>query len=131
MAGPRNPPVRPCSPSATSKRLERVTSSNSPPGSWLNKPAKPPALRTKPMFSWLHPSTASRTATNGPNPDCIPARKKLSQSRPVRLESDGDMSSAPDGAVMAMAEDNALCHGYDRFKLQLMLTTDALTPAVA
>ena len=71
------------------------------------------------MFSWFHPPTASSTATNGPNPDCMPARKKLSQSKPPRLVSDGDTSSAADGAVMAMANNNALGHGHDHFTRQL------------
>lgn len=64
------------------------------------------------MFSCVHPSAASSTATNGPKPDCMPARKKLSQSRPVRLVSDGDISSASDDAAMAMASilANALRH---------------------
>src|SRR5215468_7858164 len=128
MAGPTKPPVNPCStkaakttggigqsaitsaltattiaPSAIRNRLERLASSNSPPGSWLNKPARPLTLSTYPMFCWVHFSSASRTATNGPNPACIPARKKLIASRPLRLVLEGDRSIASDAAVMAIA----------------------------
>ena len=47
------------------------------------------------------------TATNGPNPDCIPARKKLTLSRPLRLVLEGDESIASDDVVMAMAMTSA------------------------
>src|SRR5262245_14901544 len=128
MAGPTTPPVNPCSikaakttgeigqsaitsaltettvaPSATRNRLDRLASSNSPPGSWLSKPAIPLTLSTYPMFCWVHFSSANSTATNGPNPACIPARKKLIPSRPFRLELEGDRSIASDAAVMDMA----------------------------
>src|SRR5258705_6326469 len=90
-------------PIATRNRFDRVASSSSPPGSWLNKPARPLALRTKPMFCRVHFSSARRTATNGPNPDCIPARKRLTPSRPLRLVLEGDASIASDDAVTVMA----------------------------
>src|SRR5215469_17050988 len=90
-------------PSATRNRLERLASSNSPPGSWLSKPAIPLTLKTYPMFCWVHFSSASSTATSRPNPACIPARKKLIPSRPLRLGLEGDRSIASDGAVMDMA----------------------------
>src|SRR5215831_3681047 len=124
-AGPRTPPVSPCNtkaakttgrighsaitsaltatmmaPSARRNRLERLESSNSPPGSWLSKPAMPLTLSTYPMFCWLHFSSANSTATNGPNPACMPARKKLIPSRPFRLELEGDRSTASDAAVI-------------------------------
>jgi hypothetical protein len=57
------------------------------------------------MFCWLHFSSANSTATNGPNPDCIPARKKLIPSRPFRLVLEGDESIAPDEAVTAMCSE--------------------------
>src|SRR5215472_4706628 len=90
-------------PSARRNRLERLISRSSPPGSWLSKPAIPLTLKTYPMFCWVHFSSASNTATNGPNPACIPARKKLIPSRPLRLGLEGDRSIASDAAVMDMA----------------------------
>jgi hypothetical protein len=90
-------------PSATRNRFDRLASSSSPPGSWLNKPARLLALRTRPMFCWIHFSSARRTATNGPNPDCIPARKRLTPSSPLRLVLEGDEVIASDDAVMALA----------------------------
>jgi hypothetical protein len=55
------------------------------------------------MFCWVHFSSARRTATNGPNPDCIPARKRLTPSSPLRLVLEGDEVIASDDAVMALA----------------------------
>src|SRR5262249_48250670 len=66
-------------------------------------PAIPLTLSTYPMFCWVHFSSANSTATNGPNPASMPARKKLIPSRPFRLGLEGDRSIASDAAVMDMA----------------------------
>jgi hypothetical protein len=88
-------------PSARS-RLYRLASSSSPPGSWLNKGETAGTQDEADVL--LGPfSSARNTATNGPKPDCIPARKKLTLSRPLRLVLEGEESIASDDVVMAMA----------------------------
>ena len=115
IASPRKPPVIPWStraantngklgqtpiisapaatipaPSATAIRFDRIASSNAPPGSWLNNPANPPAVNTKPMLCWVHFCSARYAATYGPKPDNAPARNRLTPSRPRKLAKDGD-----------------------------------------
>src|SRR5262249_39002125 len=89
-------------PSATRDRFDRMVSSSSPPGSWLNRPARPPTLRTKPMLCCVQFSSARKTATNGPNPACIPARKKFPPAGAPGLVPEGDEPIASDDTVTAM-----------------------------
>ena len=41
-------------PTAITARLERTLSNSSPPGSWLSRPATPPAVRTNPISVCVH-----------------------------------------------------------------------------
>src|SRR6516164_2768795 len=116
---PRTPPVAPCKTLAaktdeklgdnarikaakattllaapTNARLDWTRSRSSPAGSWVSRPATPPAVRTKPMLAGSQPRSARWIATNGPKPACSPARKKLSRSSARRLLEGGRAKGA-------------------------------------